>query len=89
MTITHLQTNKSNENWIKTRFTFLVTFVALGVVRKSGSRFILNYVKDINCVNCEPINYFTKIYSSESSVESQFSLYLGIPSIGCTQDILT
>jgi hypothetical protein len=45
-------------------------------------------LKIINCVDCEPINYFTKIYSYDTSVESQVSLYLGIPSIGCTQDIL-
>jgi hypothetical protein len=46
-------------------------------------------LKILNCVNCEPINYFTKIYPCETSVESLFSFYLVIPSIGCTQDIPT
>jgi hypothetical protein len=44
-------------------------------------------IKILNCVNYEPINSFTRIYPSETSVESLFSLYLGIPFIGCTQDI--
>jgi hypothetical protein len=25
-------------------------------------------LKKLNCVNCEPINYFTRIYPSETSV---------------------
>jgi hypothetical protein len=54
-----------------------------------GSRLILNMLKIFNFVNCEPINQFTIIYPCETSVETLFKLYLGIPSIGCTQDILT
>jgi hypothetical protein len=46
-------------------------------------------LKILNCVNCEPIHLFTQIYPSEPSVGFLFDLYLGIPSIGCTQDILT
>jgi hypothetical protein len=46
-------------------------------------------IKILSCVNCEPIDSFTRIYPSETSLESLFSLYLGIPSIGCNQDILT
>jgi hypothetical protein len=46
-------------------------------------------LKILNYVNCEPINKFTRIYPSEKSVETLFNLCLGIPSIGCTQDILT
>jgi hypothetical protein len=43
----------------------------------------------LNSVNCEPMTQFTRIYPSETSVGFLFKLYLGIPSIGCTQDILT
>jgi hypothetical protein len=46
-------------------------------------------LKILNCTNCEPINLFTRIYPSETSEGSLFNLYLGIPSIGFTQDILT
>jgi hypothetical protein len=46
-------------------------------------------LKILNCGNCDPINYFTRIYPSETSVGILFSLYLGIHSIGCTKDILT
>jgi hypothetical protein len=42
-----------------------------------------------NCDNFEPINEFTRIYPSETSVGFLFNLYIDIPSIGCTQDILT
>jgi hypothetical protein len=43
----------------------------------------------LNCDNCDPINLFTRIYPCETSVETLFNLYLGIPSLGSTQDILT
>jgi hypothetical protein len=46
-------------------------------------------LKILDCVNCEPINQYTRIYPSKTSVGFLFNLYLGIPSIGCTQDILT
>jgi hypothetical protein len=46
-------------------------------------------LKILNCVKCEPINQCTKVYPSEISVGFLFNLHLGIPSIGCTQDILT
>jgi hypothetical protein len=45
-------------------------------------------LKKLNCVNYEPINQFTRIYTSETSVGFPFNLYFVIPSIGCTQDIL-
>jgi hypothetical protein len=41
-------------------------------------------LKILNCINCEPINLFTKIYPCEISVGFLFKLYFGIPSIGCT-----
>jgi hypothetical protein len=34
--------------------------------------------KKLNCVNCEPINEFTRIYPSETSVGLLFNLYLCI-----------
>jgi hypothetical protein len=43
----------------------------------------------LNCLDCEPINLFTRIKPSEISVGFLFNLYLDIPSIGYTQDILT
>jgi hypothetical protein len=43
----------------------------------------------LNCVNCEPIHYFTTIYPSETSVRFLINLYLDFLSIRCTQDILT
>jgi hypothetical protein len=46
-------------------------------------------LKILNCGCCEPVNLFNKIFPSETSVGFLFNLYLGIPSIGCTQDILT
>jgi hypothetical protein len=46
-------------------------------------------LKILNCVDCEPINQYTRIYPSEASVGFLFKLYIGIPSIGCNQDLLT
>jgi hypothetical protein len=46
-------------------------------------------LKILNCVNCDSIRKLIKIYPSETSVGFLFNLYLGIPSKGNTQDILT
>jgi hypothetical protein len=48
-------------------YTFVVTFDAQGnlghdkLVRLSGSRLMLTMLKKINCVNCVPIDQFTRI----------------------------
>jgi hypothetical protein len=41
MTITYQENNKPNKKWIKTRFTFVVTFVALGVW------VVINYLNNV------------------------------------------
>jgi hypothetical protein len=46
-------------------------------------------LKILNFVDCESMNWFTRISPSEISVGFLFNLYLGIPSTGCTQDIPT
>jgi hypothetical protein len=35
-------------------------------------------LKVLNCVNCEPINKFNRIYPCETSVEFLFNFYLGV-----------
>jgi hypothetical protein len=42
MKLTNQQTNKPNKSWIKTIFTFVVTFAALGVW------VMINYFDDVN-----------------------------------------